>query len=267
MTNEEILEKLKEYGLPISVDEIEHPCGYFTDQTASDIYSFVDWIWQEFGEDVSISKMFTLYLECGFRRSGNYFYINKCKDCHECTPIRIPVEKFKPSKSQRAVFRKNQDVEIKICYDSAEFVTEQKIQLYKKYDYYHNHGNGQPDMTYDEAKENLTEMHNGMDQIVDMEYWLGERLIGVGIVDFAIGFDEKPCAISSNYFYYDVSEEILKRSIGVFSVLKEIELCLGINAKYYYLGLFLPNCRKMNYKTNYKPYELLIDKEWKLIEN
>ena len=94
------------------------------------------------------------------------------------------------------------------------------------------------------------------------DFLLDGKLVGVSVVDRAKN------ALSSNYFYFDISDEIMKRSIGVFSVLAEIDACKGLlfdgqlKSGLYYLGYYIEDCNKMNYKSNYNPHELLIDGEW-----
>src|SRR4051812_49148657 len=47
-------------------------------------------------------------MDAGFRRSGRLVYRPACGGCHECRAMRISVERFAMSKSQRRVWRKNQ---------------------------------------------------------------------------------------------------------------------------------------------------------------
>lgn len=205
-----------------------------------------------------IEHEYDLLLQRGFRRSGPSAYINKCSNCSQCIPIRILVDEFEFSKSQKNVYRKNSDLEIRINKDSSTFITEEKIKLYGDYDFYHN---GKK-MSESEATENLVYLNLYYPGAWNMEYRLNGRLVGVAVLDVSMNSEGILNGLSSNYFYYETSEEILKRSIGVFSVLKEIELCRDLNIPFYYLGLYLPDCRKMNYKIKYKPYELYLNEKW-----
>ena len=238
-----------------------------------------------------LKNFYGILMANGFRRSGDIFYNQECKTCSQCIPIRLSVKDFKISKSQKAVCRKNQDLEIRLCkgesdwdsvnpdkyfiYDDSSiqktvisysqinskisrFITDEKVLMFRSYSA-HTHN---IKMSFDEAKQQLLEMHLGYTGVFDMEYYLDDKLVAVGMIDFTEDANGNINALSSNYFYYDVSNENLKRSLGVFSVLKEIELCREFGCKYYYLGLYLPDCKKMNYKSNYKPYQLLIDGKW-----
>src|SRR5689334_1915026 len=54
-------------------------------------------------------------LAAGYRRQGVLLYHMACPNCEACEPIRLPVERFYPSKTQRRVLRRGQaffDIEI-----------------------------------------------------------------------------------------------------------------------------------------------------------
>ena len=213
--------------------------------------------------------LFDIMLDEGFRRSGMFAYRADCPDCKACIPIRISPDAFEPSKSQRRVFRRNRDLAVTITTKADEFVTDEKVALLRTYDKRHN-----PDAekSFDEAKRMLLDM-NGICRAaeddryelfysgtINMDYRCGEKLVGVGIIDTGAA------SLSSNYFYYDTSDEMKKRSIGTHSILQEIELCRSFHLQWYYLGYWLKDCKSMVYKSNFKPHELLIDGEWKIIK-
>lgn len=239
----------------------ESPCGYFEENTSGNLITTVSWLKSVHGEQYTDLELAEKLMVAGFRRCSDAFYVNQCKKCSQCIPIRLMVEDFKMSKNQRAAWNKNQDLEITL--QKEVLITEEKAFLYRNYDAFHN--KGRPDyipLSQNESRERLEELNRGYSGIWNMEYRLNGTLVGVAILDVAGNHDGRITALSSNYFYYDVSDEIRKRSIGVFSVLKEIELCRQLDIPVYYLGLFLPDCRKMNYKTNYKPYQLLLKNGW-----
>lgn len=238
-------------------------CGYFEGRQNKKLISDIRSIKEKYGKAYDEAIFFSFMLENGFRRFFTFYYLQDCPNCHECTPIRIPVKSFAPSKSQRVAWRKNQDLKVSIRFDN--YATEEKAFLYSEYDNYHNKNEkGYEKLSIQQAKFRLYEMNSNFECTLNMEYRLNGKLIAVGILDYGKNIDGKLNSLSSNYFYYDVSQEILDRSVGVFSVLKEIELCKKFGIDYYYLGLYLPNCRKMNYKIKYKPYELLEDGQWNL---
>ena len=48
-----------------------------------------------------------------------------------------------------------------------------------------------------------------------------------------------------------------RRGPGVLTALYEIELCRVWGKAYWYIGFHIDGCRKMAYKRDYRPYELL----------
>ena len=100
--------------------------------------------------------LFDIILDEGFRRAGNYVYRADCPDCKACIPIRIFPDAFEPSKSQRRVLEKNRDLAVTITTKADEFVTDEKVALFRTYDKRHN-----PDSekSFDEAKKTLIDMN------------------------------------------------------------------------------------------------------------
>lgn len=251
----------------------ESPCGYFDGQTTKENFEWI--LSEDLLTDISKNPpdgytyqevYYGELLEKGWRRSGPFFYRETCPHCKKCLPIRVCVDDFVPSKSQRKALKKNSDLEITLTSNPTDFVTDEKIKLFQMYDKRHN-----PDSekSYEESLETIFGL-NGLEDVdrktysgtYNMDYRLNGKLIGVGVLDKAVD------SLSSNYFYYDTSDEILKRSLGVFSMIMEIEACRGnlfdgqLKSDYHYLGYYIADCDKMNYKNQYKPYQLLIDGNW-----
>lgn len=68
--------------------------------------------------------------------------------------------------------------------------------------------------------------------------------------------------MSSVYFFYEPEEVFLKLNFGIFGSIKEIEWILEIKKSfpefcYYYLGFYIQNNKKMSYKGDFEPAELL----------
>jgi arginine-tRNA-protein transferase len=69
---------------------------------------------------------------------------------------------------------------------------------------------------------------------------------------------------NSAYHYFDPAQSEL--SIGVYSVLKEMEWCRERGYQWYYLGLWVRDCGALRYKTNYAPHERLVRGRWQRFE-
>ena len=82
-------------------------------------------------------------------------------------------------------------------------------------------------------------------------YIQNDKLIGVDLIDI---LDD---GISSIYFYYD--PDFPRLSLGVYSLLYQIELARAWRLDWIYLGYWVDGCKAFAYKTNFQPQEILND--------
>ena len=87
-----------------------------------------------------------------------------------------------------------------------------------------------------------------------LSLYQGERLLSVAVTD------QQPQGLSAIYTFFEPREEA--RSLGVLSILKQIELCQDLGLPYLYLGYWIKECDKMSYKTQYRPTELYVNNRW-----
>jgi arginine-tRNA-protein transferase len=186
-------------------------------------------------------------MDLNFRRLGPVFYRPSCDGCDACRMIRVPTAEFHPSRSQRRCWKRNADVTVEVL---APDPTEEKRLLYRRY--LESRHDGQMDGSPDEFYGFLY----GSDvETVEIEYRLGSRLLAVGITDV------EPGALSAVYCYFDPAES--SRGLGVFNVLWTIEECRRRGVPHLYLGYYVTDCRRMNYKALYRPSEVLgPDQRW-----
>ena len=63
------------------------------------------------------------------------------------------------------------------------------------------------------------------------------------------------------YSFFDPKEN--KKSPGNYIILDHINRALKNSLSYVYLGYYIKDSSKMSYKKNFKPYQILQNKEWK----
>lgn len=182
-------------------------------------------------------------IERGYRRFGKMFFRPVCESCNECQSIKIDVDNYNFSKSERRVLKKAKDVEMYIqtpvlSHDHLRlferyhlFMKEKKAWKYEKTSpdhYYNSFVSGHEDFGY------------------EILYYYDSKLVGVDLIDILEN------GISSIYFYYDPDYSHL--SLGKLSLLKQIEHAKELNKKWIYLGYYVEECPSLNYKASYKPY-------------
>ncbi len=188
-------------------------------------------------------------LVAGNRRHGKLLYRTQCPACRACEPIRIIVSDFVPGRTQRRVLRRGEqvvDVEI-----GRPVTTREKVALYNL----HKHGRG---LMRDDGPLGAAGYEaflvDSCCETFEMRYRVGGRLVGVAVVDRGLE------SLSAVYSFYDPALEPL--SPGVFSILKQLELCRSWGLRYLYLGLYVEKCSRLVYKSQYLPHERLIDGRW-----
>ena len=178
----------------------------------------------------------------GFRRSGRLVYRPRCRACAQCRQIRVLVDEFVPSRSMRRIWRRNQDVEMRVGQSEA---SEEKYEVYRRY------LNAQHDGTMSRDEQTFLDfLYDSPTESLEFEYLLGRRLLGVGIADVC------PAGLSSVYMYFD--PEFERRCPGALSVLREVAWCREQGLPYYYLGYFVAGSRTMAYKSRFRPNEILV---------
>jgi leucyl-tRNA---protein transferase len=190
------------------------------------------------------------------RRVGACLYRTACPTCSECQGIRVVVDDFKPTKSQRRVWNRWKSVRVEY---GPVTVSDQKLELFNR----HKMERGLTDDGADGMSSSGYEGWLGRSCVPSMEmrYYVEDQLIGVGIVDLGIE------GMSSVYFYFDPAPEVSKLSPGVYSVLREIDLCRKTGRSYLYLGLYVADCARLSYKANYNACERMRDGAWEVMAN
>lgn len=196
-----------------------------------------------------VDYVYTL-IDNGFRRDHNYIYRAECKFCSECKSIRVDVKNFKPSNTERKIFnRLDKDIYV----TEASSATMEHFDLYQKYENIRHTDGEMASISFENFKK--------MVETSPIETYLYEfRNIHTNELKSAMIIDHLPLGLSAVYSFYDVSN--LKQSLGTYMILKMIKWCKTLDLPYLYLGYYVKSCKKMNYKTRFKPFEIYDNDRW-----
>ncbi|AGH81785.1 arginyl-tRNA-protein transferase [Psychromonas sp. CNPT3] len=194
---------------------------------------------------------YPILLQNGFRRSGEQIYRPDCEQCQECQSLRINVSEFILSRSQKRLLNKNQHFKVKISKKNKP----EYFSLYQRYiDTIHKDGDMYP-ATYEQYSGFLASVWCDM---IFIEIYDDKKLIAVSVTD-KIGTLPNS-AWSAVYCFYDPLYQSV--SLGKFAILKQLALAKDLNIEYLYLGYYIKNCQKMNYKTQFNPHQRFINGLW-----
>jgi arginine-tRNA-protein transferase len=188
----------------------------------------------------------------GFRRSGTFTYRPRCDDCMACVPVRVEVNAFAASRTQRRAWHKHQQLDVSLhpLEDKAEY-----FELYKRYQRARHLDGGMSNDSHDQYQKFLLQSH------------VDSRLVEFresGILRMVSIIDALEDGLSSVYTFFD--PDIKQASFGTYNVLWQIELCRQLQVPYLYLGYWISESRKMVYKANFQPLQGLINGTWQMLE-
>ena len=226
-------------SIPLVLSQ-EHPCGYLETKIAQSLFVHPSY-------SITTSTYAHL-LEQGFRRSGEEVYAPHCSHCSACIPARLPLKKFKPSKSQRRCMRKNIETQVNI---KPAIFEQAHYDMYLRYQAI-RHPEGS--MINTSPENYFSFLSSSWCNTQFVEFSIHNELAGIAIID---QFDE---AWSAVYTFFE--PKFSDYSLGVYAILWQSQQANLQQKEYLYLGFWLKDCTKMSYKTCYQPIQLLIDKQW-----
>lgn len=220
-----------------------HNCSYLEDQEATTL--FVD-------PRQPVDKLLYSNLSVlGFRRSGSHIYRPHCSHCEACIPARIPVAQFDARRGQTRTWKRNQDLRVR---RSDHLRDDDAFQLYCRYiELRHYDG----DMYPPDREQYESFLNDAWDCTHYYRFYDGPKLVALAVVD------ELQDGLSAIYTFFDPDSD--KRSLGTFAILWQIERARALGLEYLYLGYWIRGCKKMSYKSEFRPLELYVKNQWTVI--
>lgn len=219
----------------------DHECGYWRDRLARDLVLDPD--------DARLPSMYGQALMLGFRRSGSHIYRPNCIGCSACVPVRVVSNRFQPNRNQRRCLQRNADLQVSV---TPAHRSDEVFDLYQRYLNFRHAGAGMDDPETEDFDNFLICQWS---PTVFMEIRDGSKLLAVAVTDVL------PDSLSAVYTFFD--PDYATRSLGTFSILQQIEQARLHQKNYLYLGFWLDQHKKMDYKRNFQPLEFLQGKNWR----
>ena len=181
-------------------------------------------------------------LTMGDRRVGKAMYRPSCPGCRACETIRVPVDGFQPSRSQRRVWARGQrELQVELCGPS---LSADHVALFNRHRLLRNLARREGAMGASGYDAWLVQT---CCETVEIRYKRGEQLVAVAITDLGA------TAASAVYTYFDPEHGDL--SPGAYSVLWQIAWARQLGLRHLYLGLYIAGNQHMTYKVRFLPHE------------
>lgn len=194
------------------------------------------------------SGVYSELVRLGFRRSGAFTYRPYCDHCRACVPVRVPVNDFRPNRTQRRCMHHHGDLGVtrrELAFNPEHYA------LYLRYQRYRHPGGGMDQDSREQYQHFLLQSNVATDLLEFRER---------GVLRMVSLVDRLADGLSSVYTFFE--PQVPGASYGTFSILWQIQRCQALGLPHLYLGYWIAESRKMAYKATFRPIEGLVGGEW-----
>lgn len=191
----------------------------------------------------------------GFRRSQSVAYRPSCANCTACVSVRVIAHEFEANATQRKLMRRHGDLEVSAC---QPWATDEQFQLLRRYLSSRHPGGGMTGMDDSDYADMVEQSPVNSFVIEYREPSVNGkrgRLVGACLTD------QQADGLSMIYSFFAADDES-RPGLGNFIILDHIRRAHGAALPYVYLGYWVKGSARMEYKTRYRPLEVLGPKGW-----
>ena len=248
-----------------------YKCGYLPNKLAQSLiaapYHLID------------ANIYSGLIQQGFRRSGKFAYRPHCDNCSACIAIRLILDEFAPTRSQKRAYKQHANLTARVLPLSYQ---QEHFELYASYQKIRHLDSDTLNDELDNASQYQQFLCLSNVESLMVEFRNAENQVKIVSV-----IDVVSDGISAVYTFYDALEAkaifgaITKRasygtntkrasygantkraSYGTYSIMWLAEWTKMLGLPYLYLGYWIEASPKMAYKQQFKPQQKLIKGEW-----
>ncbi len=191
----------------------------------------------------------------GFRRSQNVAYRPSCIDCKACISVRIVADEFAMGSGQKRIWKRNRDLVTHVCEARA---TEEQYALLRRYLSARHPDGGMSGMDESDFAEMIEETPVTSYMIEYREPGEDGRpgaLVGACLTD------EQSDGLSMVYSFFE--PDLDRRSgLGTYMIMDHVKRAVSVRRPYVYLGYWVEQSPRMQYKVRFRPLERLGPEGW-----